>query len=77
MQFNYFEIPFIVYCIIQAVIFPAKLYFNVTRRIKPFDCTFCLSGWVTIIALLIAADFNLWPTVFINMCIGGALERWL
>jgi len=46
---------FTAYYIVNVVVMKLKVKLKIQRRIKPFDCTVCLSVWLTL-ALWFAPD---------------------
>lgn len=57
--------------------FKLKVWFGyeATKHIKPFDCYFCLIGWVTIITTLITFNLFLLPLGYIIAITIDAIKR--
>jgi len=51
---------FTAYYLVNVIVMKAKVKLKMTRRIKPFDCTVCLSVWLALLLMFLPVAVSHW-----------------
>ncbi len=51
---------FTAYYLVNVIVLKLKVRLKIQRRVKPFDCTVCLSVWIALGLMLLPAEISHW-----------------
>lgn len=51
------------YYFVNVIILKLKVKYKISRRIKPFDCTVCLSVWTALLLMFQPVEVSKWLCV--------------